>query len=63
MKLTVVPEQIVPEGDAAIETAAVPDVALVCVNTAQFFDVVNPFAVPETDEARTLPEEDEVLVA
>lgn len=49
VKVTEVPEQIVPVGDAAMLTLAVPVVVLVCVSTAQFFVVVKPVAVPDTE--------------
>ena len=60
---TLVPEQIVPDGDDAIETLAVPDVVEDRESPPKFVPVLTPLIVPVTEEGFILPLAADVLVA
>jgi hypothetical protein len=63
VKVTLVPEQIVPEGDDAIVTDAVPEDGVVGVSVLRFEEVDSPVIVPEIEDGLILPATDVVLVA
>ena len=63
VKVTLVPEQMVPVGEAAMVILAVPVVGDVGVSVPKLVLVVTPLNVPPMDEGRILPATAEVLVA